>query len=258
MSWLYRSFLLGVFPCSSGGSPPREMVLRELLQCGSFPWAAVLPELIQCGSFPWGAVVGSFHGPAARARRKCSLDVYRTLHPYIDGEAHVVFIMLLSRDKPHEAFIHSNLRVSILLSNETSSSLENRDRAQHLGPVMLLQLSSPPPVQDLCWFLSLCSVSVCVYTHGRSRAHTHTHYSVAWFKARWTHSIFLLTFTRITWTCCMLLPLPCISQSSCLGFERTAWGWQQPVLVVPELGLIADNWDVHNGADNKRVIRYHK
>ena len=46
---LCRSSLLTLFPCSSGGSLPRETVLHELLQREAFPRAAVLHKLLQRG-----------------------------------------------------------------------------------------------------------------------------------------------------------------------------------------------------------------
>jgi len=56
--------LLTLFPCSSVGSLPQEIVLYELLQCESFPWAAVLHKLPKCGSLPQGAALQEQAAPA--------------------------------------------------------------------------------------------------------------------------------------------------------------------------------------------------
>jgi len=50
-------FLLILFPCSSMGSHPWEIVLRKLLQCVSCLQAAVLHELLHHVSFLWGTVL---------------------------------------------------------------------------------------------------------------------------------------------------------------------------------------------------------
>jgi len=54
---LCHSFLHNLFPCSSMGSHPQEIVLCELFQHGFSLRAAVLQKLLHHGSFPWSPVL---------------------------------------------------------------------------------------------------------------------------------------------------------------------------------------------------------